>query len=82
MEETFIEVGGSSTWCEGNHFKVGDPRPGNEIFLAELSQSHIFLHIWLSEVDGPVPTRSPSSSICHCYPVAKSRQDHHDLESK
>ena len=45
MEETFIEVGGSSTWCEGNQFKVGDPGPGNEIFLAELSQSHIFTHL-------------------------------------
>ena len=56
MEETFIEVGGPSAWCEGNHFKVGGPGPGNENFLAELSQSLEFLHIWLSEVDGPVPT--------------------------
>ena len=52
----FIEVGGPSAWCEGNHFKVGGPGPGNENFLAELSQSLEFLHIWLSEVDGPVPT--------------------------
>jgi len=26
----FIEVGGPSAWCEGNHFKVGGPGPGNE----------------------------------------------------
>jgi len=56
-------VGGPSAWCEGNHFKVGCPGPGNEIFLAELSQSLVFLHICLSEVDGPVLTRSPGSSI-------------------
>jgi len=40
-----IEVGGPSAWCEGNHFKVGVPRPGNENFLAELSQSCIFTHL-------------------------------------
>jgi len=34
----FIEVGGPSAWCEGNHFKVGVSGPGNEHFLAELSQ--------------------------------------------
>jgi len=55
----FIEVGGPSAWCEGNHFKVGGPGPDNENFLAELSQSLVFLHICLPEVDGPVPTRPP-----------------------
>jgi len=34
----FIEVGGPSAWCEGNHFKVVGLGPRNEIFLAELSQ--------------------------------------------
>jgi len=111
-------VGGPSAWCEGNHFKVGCPGPGNEIFLAELSQSLVFLHICLSEVDGPVLTRSPGSSIGNeiflaelslslvflhiclsevdgpvltrspgssiydCYPVVKSRQDHHGSQSE
>ena len=55
----FIEVGGPSAWCEGNHFKVGGPGPDNENFLAELSQSLVFLHICLPEVDGPVSTRPP-----------------------
>ena len=49
-------MGGPSAWCEGNHFKVGGPGPGNENFLAELSQSLVFFHICLSEVDKPVPT--------------------------
>jgi len=75
-------VGGPSAWCEGNHFKVGGPGPGNEIFLAELSQSLVLLHICLSEVDEPVPTRPPGSSIYDCYPVAKSRQDHHGSQSE
>jgi len=82
MEELFIEVGGPSTRCEGNHFKVGSPGPGNEKFSAELSQSLVFLHICLSEVDGPVPTRPPGSSIYDCYPIAKSSQDHHGSQSE
>ena len=75
-------MGGSSAGCEGKHFKVGGPEPGNENFLAELSQSLVFVHICLSEVDGPVPTRPPGSFICDCYPVAKSRQDHHGSQSE
>ena len=43
--------GGPSAWCEGNYFKVGGPGPGNEKFLAELSQSLVILHICLSEAD-------------------------------
>ena len=42
--------------------KVGGG-PSNEIFLAELFQSLVFLHICLSEVDGPVATRPPASSM-------------------
>jgi len=82
MEETFIEVIGPCAWCEGNHFKVGSPGPGNENFLAELSKSLEFLHIFLSEVNGPVPTRPTGSSIYDCYAVAKSRQDHHGSQSE
>jgi len=78
----FIEVGGPSAWGEGNHFKVGGTGPGNGIFLAELSQSLVFLHICLLEVNGHVPTRPRGSSIYDCYPVAKSRQDHHGSQSE
>ena len=52
-------LGGHSAWCEGNRFEVGGPGPGNENFLAELSQSLVFLHICLSDVDGPVLTWPP-----------------------
>jgi len=59
MRKLFIEVGGPSAWCEGNHFESGSPGPGNGNLLAELSQSLVFLHTCLSEVDVPVPTRPP-----------------------
>jgi len=41
----FIEVGAPSAWCEGNHFKVRNQGPDIVNFLAELSQSLVFLHI-------------------------------------
>jgi len=79
----FIEVGGPSAWCEGNHFKVGGPGPDNENFLEELSQSLVFLHICLSEVDGPV-CAYPAPGFLHLWllPSAKSRQDHHGSQSE
>jgi len=83
-KKLFIEVGGPSAWCEGNHFKVGSPGPGNENFFTELSQSLVFLHICMSEVDGPEPSRPPGSSIYDCYPVAKStalQPTHDDSDS-
>ena len=64
-----VNVGASSGWYEGNRFKVGGPGSGNENFLAELYQSLVFLHIYLSEVHGPVPTRPPRSSLYGCYPT-------------
>jgi len=73
---------GLAPGVNGTILKWGGPGPGNENFLAELSQNLVFLHICLSEVDGPVPSRLPSSSIYDCYPVAKSRQDHHGSQSE
>jgi len=67
---------------KGTILKLGAQGLGNENVLAELSQSLVVLHICLSEVDGSVPTRSPGSSIYDCYPVAKSRQDHHASQSE
>jgi len=68
---------GLAPGVKGTILKWGGAGPGNENVLAELSQSLIFSHIWLSEVDGPVLTRPPGSSIYDCYLVAKSRQNHH-----
>ena len=73
---------GLAPGVKGTIFKEGDPGPGNENFLAELSQSLVFLHICLSEVDGPVPTRPPGSSIYECYVVANSGQDRHGSQSQ
>jgi len=82
MEETFYRSGvGLAPGVKGTNLKWG-AGSGNENFLTELSQILEFLHICLSEVDGPVPTRPPGSSIYDFYPVAKSRQDHHGSQSE